>query len=129
MTETDLQRLIQLDISGPYCRPLRNNVGQGWQGNTFSIVNGNLVSGSARRVVYGLSPGSSDLIGPTSVLIMPNMIGQRVAIFTAIECKGERTRATDEQRAFIAMVRQLGGFAGIAKSVDDARQIVTGVVK
>jgi hypothetical protein len=36
----------------------------------------------------------------------------------------DRGRPTPEQLAFIAMVQQAGGLAGVARSTDDARAIL-----
>lgn len=89
-----------------------------WRNNT-----GALKDAAGRLVRYGLCPGSSDLIGLRTITITPDMVGQTLAVFTAIEVK-DRGRATPEQQAFIAMVQQAGGLAGIARSVDDARTIL-----
>ena len=89
-----------------------------WRNNT-----GALKDAQGRLVRYGLCPGSSDLIGLRQVTITPDMVGQTIAVFTAIEVK-DRGRATPEQQAFIAMVQAAGGLAGIARSVDDARTIL-----
>ena len=89
-----------------------------WRNNT-----GALKDAQGRLVRYGLCPGSSDLIGLRTITITPDMVGQTLAVFTAIEVK-DRGRATPEQQAFIAMVQAAGGLAGIARSVDDARTIL-----
>ena len=89
-----------------------------WRNNT-----GALKDAAGRLVRYGLCPGSSDLIGLRTITITPDMVGQTLAVFVAIEVK-DRGRATPEQQAFIAMVQQAGGLAGIARSVDDARTIL-----
>lgn len=89
-----------------------------WRNNT-----GALKDAAGRLVRYGLCPGSSDLIGLRQITITPDMVGQTVAVFTAIEVK-DRGRATPEQQAFITMVQAAGGLAGIARSVDDARTIL-----
>lgn len=89
-----------------------------WRNNT-----GALRDASGRLVRYGLCPGSSDLIGLRQVVVTPDMIGQTLAVFAAIEVK-DRGRATPEQQAFIAMVQQAGGLAGVARSTDDARAIL-----
>ncbi len=89
-----------------------------WRNNT-----GALKDATGRLVRYGLCPGSSDLIGLRQVTITPDMVGQRVAVFSAIEVK-DRGRPTDQQQAFVAMVQQAGGLAGIARSVPDALSIL-----
>ena len=89
-----------------------------WRNNT-----GALKDATGRLVRYGLCPGSSDLIGLRQVTITPDMVGQTLAVFTAIEVK-DQGRLTEQQRAFITMVQQAGGMAGVARSVDDARRIL-----
>jgi hypothetical protein len=49
-----------------------------------------------------------------------------IAIFTAVEVKGPRTRITPEQLAFIDTVRRAGGRAGVARSVEEAKLIIDG---
>ena len=70
------------------------------------------------------SPGGSDLIGYRKVTITPEMVGMEVPVFAAIEVKTARGRATEHQKAFIEHIRNAGGIAGIARSVDDAQNIL-----
>lgn len=123
MSETDLQRQIQIDLSSDTTRLLRNTVGGAWQGGNFTISNGKLVSGAARYITFGLAPGSSDLIGPHSMLVTPAMVGERIAIFAAVEVK-KKARRTPEQIRFVETMLSLGALAGFARSVDEAREIV-----
>lgn len=77
------------------------------------------------KVKYGIAnPGGADCIGWVSVTITPDMVGTKVAIFTAVEVKEGTGRANRDQKNFIQAVRNAGGRAGIAKSVDDAILIV-----
>ena len=77
-------------------------------------------------VRYGLQPGSSDLIGWRTITITPEMVGQRVAIFTSIEVKTTSGRTTPAQQAWLGTVRGAGGIAGVARSVSDAVRIMDG---
>ena len=88
-------------------RLFRNNVGA-------------LEDKTGRVVRYGLCKGSSDLIGWQSVEITPDMVGQRVAVFVALEVK-DRGRLTAEQAVFLRAVEQAGGIAGEVRSVEDAK--------
>lgn len=114
MGETELQQRIRLHYgtrSG--LRLFRNNVGQ-------------CQAADGRVVRFGLCEGSSDLIGFTSVEITPEMVGQRLAVFTAVEVKTPRGRISDAQQKFIDLVRSAGGRAGVARSVEDVQPIIEG---
>jgi hypothetical protein len=108
--ELRVQNEIRLELGRGPTRLWRNNTGA-------------LKDATGRLVRYGLCPGSSDLIGFRTVTITPDMVGRKVAVFAAIEVK-DGGRATAEQQAFIAMVRERGGIAGVARSVDEARAIL-----
>lgn len=110
MSEKPIQSDIMLAGSTPTSRLWRNNVGR-------------LQDRYGQWVTYGLAVGSSDLIGITSIVITPEMVGKTVGIFTAIEVKHEK-KPTDEQLAFIATIHRLGGLAGVARSVTDYHRIV-----
>lgn len=113
MNEQDTLREIQLAATRLGHRLWRNNVGTGWAGTFVSFRNGRVILDNARPLHAGLMPGSSDLIGLTS--------GGR---FLSIEVKSDRGRLTTEQRAWIEMVRQFGGLAGEARSVEDFEAIL-----
>ena len=75
---------------------------------------------------YGLVKGSSDLVGWTRVRVTQEMIGTEVAVFTAVEAKAAKGRLSAEQRAFLAAVAKAGGIAGVARSAEEAVDIVEG---
>lgn len=124
-------------MAGEHTRMYRNNVGTGWVGKSDRVTDSNLGSVGAslrpgdiviragRPLHAGLCPGSSDSIGCSSRLILPEHVGRRVAVFSAVEFKAG-TRPTPAQADFIQMVRGLGGLAGVARSVEEAKAIVSG---
>jgi hypothetical protein len=107
MTEQQIQQQIRLALSRGPTRLWRNNTGT-------------LYDRQGRPVQFGLCKGSSDLIGLRSVTIGPEHVGQRLAVFAAVEVKSSTGRATPEQLAFIELVQGMGGLAGVARSVRDA---------
>ena len=112
--ETDLQQRIRLALgTRSDLRIFRNQVGQLPDPRT------------GRPVQFGLARGSADLIGWRTVVITPEMVGQRVAVFTSIEVKTPTGRLTPQQRHWLSAVMAAGGIAGVARSVADALQIVT----
>lgn len=118
MKESDISSDIRIDLGGRIdTRLFRNNVGR-------------LPDPRApgKWVAYGLCPGSSDLIGWHTVTITPDMIGSKIAVFTAIETKrpGARTdpERLEKQMNFINIVQRFGGYSGVATSVLEARRII-----
>lgn len=123
--ERDTQARILLALGArPDVRLFRNNVGMGWAGRLVENRNGLVILADARPLHAGLCAGSSDLIGWTTVTVTPAMVGQPVALFTAVEVKAARGRATDDQRRFIDAVVRFGGIAGLARSPDDAAALI-----
>lgn len=76
----------------------------------------------------GLCKGSSDIIGWTEIEVTQNMVGHKLAIFTAIEVKGPKGRPSKEQINFIEQVQLAGGIANIAKSCADVSAMLTHAV-
>jgi hypothetical protein len=96
-----------------------------WAGKIVSRTATTITLLHPHAVKFGV-PGMADLGGLTAVEITEAMIGQTMAIDVQIEVKYGRAKPTAEQAAFIAMVRQLGGRAGVARSVEDAGLIISG---
>ena len=111
--ETNTSHTIMLDMAKLGVTLIKNVRGKFW---TLDKL---------RMVLAGLSaPGSSDLIGWTPVIITPGMVGQKVAVFTAIEVKTAIGTPSKEQENFISVVKNSGGYAGIARNSEDAQKIV-----
>ncbi len=71
------------------------------------------------HVDYGIqNPGGSDLIGLCH--------GGR---FVAVEIKTEDGVVSQEQRDFIAIIRRNGGLAGVARNLEDAKDILSGKIR
>ena len=121
MSEHQIQNEIRLAISGK-ATLFRNNVGTAWIGDTSKLKDGSVLIRNPRVFHAGLCEGSSDLIGWRSLTITPEMVGQTVAVFAALEVKSKTGRATAGQKNFCQRVTEAGGFAGIVKSPDDAKK-------
>lgn len=74
-------------------------------------------------------PGVSDLIGCVSRVIQPEDVGKTIAVFAALETKQVKDTTTKERKAsqgrFIQRVKDLGGIAGIVRSVEDAEKLIS----
>ncbi len=111
--ETTLQQHIRLAVGQRSdVRLFRNNTGTLPDPRT------------GRPIQFGLAKGSADLIGIKQITITPDMVGQTIGVFTSIEVKTPTGRVTPQQRNWLAMVRKLGGIAGIARSIRDANEIL-----
>lgn len=113
-------------------RLFRVNVGRAWVGERvdhqmrgINIPPGWVVLKDARPFRAGV-PGMSDLIGWMPVEITPEMVGKTLAVYTAVETKTPRGRATAEQKQFLDVVSQSGGRAGIARTDGDLDNILRG---
>jgi hypothetical protein len=127
MSEKTLISEIQLLFTQKGHRIFRQNTGTGWAGEffkppmetTIKVSPRDVVVRNARPLRAGLCTGSSDLIGWQSVVITEDMIGKRVAIFTAIEVKHGSTRTTEEQKRFVESVNSSGGIGKIVRELNE----------
>lgn len=131
--EHALQNVIRNALAG---RALifRANVGKAWQSNDvvkvqrqIPVVMGprDVLLKNARPFETGLPPGFADLFGLVAVEITPDMVGKKLAVFTALEVK-DGARVSPLQKNFINAVNDNGGRAGVVRSVDDAERLVFG---
>lgn len=123
--EKQLLNEIQLSVSrARSCVLFRNNTGVVWAGNIVKRSAGEIVLSNPRPIKAGLCVGSSDLIGWTEIEITPEMIGRKIAVFTAIEAKTGSVRLTKPQAHFIKTIKQAGGIAGEIREVSQVSDIV-----
>jgi hypothetical protein len=111
LCEHEIQQRIRLACGRGAVRLWRNNTGA-------------LVDQQGRFVRFGLCKGSSDLIGLRSLEITPELVGQRLAQFIALEVKTAQGVLSPEQRAFLRLVQELGGVAAVCRSVEEAEQLL-----
>ena len=114
-SEHEIQQRIRLACGRGAVRLWRNNTGA-------------LVDQQGRFVRFGLCKGSSDLIGLRSFVVTPEMVGQRIAQFVALEIKTDSGAVSPEQKAFLQLVRQLGGLGAVCRSIEQAQagRLLTG---
>lgn len=126
MTEHALQNAIRNALAGK-ALIFRANVGSAWTGSKVQKLPGNRVLiHDARPFSTGLPPGFSDLFGLAEMTITPDMVGQKVGVFVAMEVKTARGRASEKQARFIQAVNDNGGRAAVVRSTDDALAVVSG---
>lgn len=69
------------------------------------------------RAFHGAPAGTADYVGFDSIIVTPDMVGTRVAIFAADEIKSPNDRMRKLQKAFKAMVLRLGGRYRVIRSL------------
>lgn len=111
--ETKLQNLILIELSKAGCTVWRVETAGAWLGRQIHREGNTVTLTNARMFTTGLCKGGSDIIG-----IAP------CGRFLAIEVKTKTGRPTKDQLRFIEAVNRAGGIAGIARSVDDALQLI-----
>ena len=110
-SEHEIQQRIRLACGRGTVRLWRNNTGA-------------LLDQQGRYVRFGLCKGSSDLIGLRALEITPELVGQRLAQFVALEIKTTQGVLSPVQRAFLRLVQELGGVAAVCRSVEEAEQLL-----
>ena len=108
------ESLIQNEVMGVLnqkdsgCRVWRNNVG-------FDHM---------KQLRYGLAPGSADLVGGATVLVTPEMVGQKLFVFLADEIKTPKGRFSSEQIAWLQTIKRLGGIVRNDRSRQSAVEFI-----
>jgi hypothetical protein len=131
--ESTVLRQVWLAL-GRFSRLFRTNSGKAWvsgAGPAKRLTDGSVLVPAGRPVALGLSlvngdpvNGQSDLQGWTLVRVTPQMVGNVYPIYTAIETKRSKGGKTSSDQAnFIDQVKNAGGIAGVANSVEAALQI------
>ena len=103
--ETKIQNRIMMDMSKKGYLVWRNQVG------LFKTIDG-------RTVNIGIK-GSSDLMAIKPTVITPDMVGQTLAVFVAVEVKTATGRQSEPQKKWQKAVEKLGVKYIIARCEDD----------
>lgn len=126
MKESAVASHIRLDAARQGVELWRNNVGAA-QDHTGRVVRYGLCNDSP---ILAKKVKSSDFIGITPVVITPDMVGQTIGVFTAIETKSsgwvfkDSDKRSCAQAAFHNIVKAAGGFAGFVRNVQEFRRII-----
>lgn len=125
--EHEIQNRIRLEISKRALGTLfRANVGQGWTGDSFiKLSNGDVVIHHGRRFTTGLPVGFPDIFGFREIEITPDMVGNRIAVFVALEIKTQKGRVSQKQQDMLTYLRAHHAIAGVTRSVEDAVRILS----
>lgn len=123
--ETNIQNLIRLAVAKAGATTFRNMTAQGWAGKVVDRGTGYVTIANPSPVIAGLCVGSSDVIGWKPVTITPDMVGQTVAVFVALEIKTPIGKATEEQIRFVSAAKKAGAIAGFPSSPEEAIKLLS----
>lgn len=127
MVESALYNQYLLRATERGNRLWRFNVGLFWAGRSEDAGGGKVLLHGARRVQCGRA-GMSDCMGWTSVEITPDMVGNRMPVFSSIEVKPAKGGVErKKQEDWIAMVKLHGGIAGFSRSLEEYDALVGSV--
>lgn len=88
-------------------RMFRTNSGMAWAGK--STLKGEFRIIKNARPFHGMPEGWPDITGWTTIEITPDMIGQKIAIFSVVEVKTGRLKLSDKQNKFKDLIQRMGG--------------------
>ncbi len=97
-------------------RVFRNNTGKGKiaaRDCAYCQKNGSWIE-------WGLSVGSSDLIGIHRHLVTEDDVGEHLGLFFGAEIKTPKGKVSPEQEVWQKTIRQFGGISEILRSEEDA---------
>jgi hypothetical protein len=124
MNEHGIQNAIRNALAG-LAIIFRANVGQAWTGSKVERLNArDVVIRDARPFSTGLPPGFSDLFGLVPVVVTPEMVGQTMGQFVAMEVKQPGKNPAEKQANFLAAVRKMGGRSGVVRAPADALELI-----
>lgn len=125
MRERNIKDGIRLAIRKlRQCVTFSNPVGVGWTGKMSGRDGGITKLMGASQLRYGLAPGSPDLVGWLPVVIRPEHVGKKIAIFVGLEVKTPTGRVRDDQKSFLSVLDADGGICGIVRSEEDALNLI-----
>src|SRR5574344_1490812 len=122
-------KLTQIEATRRGWRLFKNIIGTGFIGQVveeYDSSAGHIVTlKNARRVQFGVcNPGGLDLIGWQTVEITPEMVGKKIAVFTAVDGKTQGYKSMSaEQKNFSREVKSAGGKAYTAMKAEDGVKI------
>ncbi len=88
-------------------RMFRTNSGMAWAGK--SVRKGDITAIKNARPFHGMPEGWPDITGWETVTITPDMVGQKIAIFSVVEVKTGRLKLSDKQNKFKSLIEKMGG--------------------
>ncbi len=124
--ETILLQDIRLAVgkAAKHARLFRNHAGLFFAGRVKQRSGTTIILENAQQIHAGLTTGAGDLCGWVSVVVTPEMVGQRVAIFCSPDAKVGKRALDPDQETWRDNVLNAGGLAGAIYSAEDALALI-----
>jgi hypothetical protein len=124
-THTTTMKLAQLEATRKGWRMAINTIYRGWTGELVKQwpTKAGLMVELKRAAFrcFGLGTGTLDLVGWRPVRITADMVGQTIAQYVEVDAKTQgAARLRPEQKNRARVIREAGGFAGIAMRIEEA---------
>jgi hypothetical protein len=114
MAQEHQKKINEILINQPEnVRLFQSRAGQAWQGEV--IRKGKFIIIKNPVPFYAMPDGFPDITGWTETEITPDMVGQRVAIFTGVEVKTGKQGLKKDQRKFREIILRMGGIYRIIR--------------
>jgi hypothetical protein len=88
-------------------RMFRTNSGMAWAGKSVRKDDAIIIKNA--RPFHGMPEGWPDLTGWETVVITPDMVGQKIAVFSVVEVKTGSTKLSKKQNQFKELILKMGG--------------------
>lgn len=125
--ETKIGKKIQKELNSRLdTRVFRNSGGLAWVGTVVRNDPPIVVLRNSYRIPLGLHIGSSDYVGWHTVTVTPDMVGQKIAVFTGVEVKTDTGVEDDDQINWREQVVSAGGIGIVARSAAEAVRKIKG---
>jgi hypothetical protein len=124
-SHTATLKLAQVAATAKGWRLHINTIYRGWTGELVRQwpTKGGLMVELRRAAfrVFGLGTGTLDLVGWRPLVITADMVGRTIAQYVEVDAKTQgAARLRPEQKNRVRVIREAGGFAGIAMRVEGA---------
>lgn len=113
--ETEIRNKILSTLSDNK-RLFRINAGRGWTGSRLNFVDRKTLIIKNPRPLIAAPTGWPDLSGWTTVEITPEMVGQKVAVFTGNEIKTGKQQLNQKQKMFADLLKDMGGLFEVVRN-------------
>jgi hypothetical protein len=106
-----------------------NQTSGAWAGKVVYQKDGEVLLRNARFFYAGLCDGSSDIIGATQITITQEMVGKKIAVFSAFEEKTGKGKLAKNQELFAKAMNHHNCIFGEIRDAVEITNVINNYVK